>query len=213
MKSWWLGLRFTTRAEEDETHHFNTPYGSRVARRKIGEALHPKREPLEILHQLRRQKGEYHFTAQYQQSPAPFGGGMIKIAWFKRYDEKELARDFDMVVQSWDTANKPGELNDYSVGTTWGVKDKKVYLLNVLRKRLDYPGLKRCVYEQARLFIPTHILIEDRASGTQLIQELQSECLYAVTPYEPKVDKTMRMGSASTMIENGFVSLPHEASW
>lgn len=84
-----------------------------------------------------------------------------------------------MVLQSWDTANKSTELSDFDVCTTWGRTKKKFYLLHVLRKRLDYPDLKRAVREQAARFQPTNILIEDKASGTQLIQELIQEGVMA----------------------------------
>ena len=66
-------------------------------------------------------------------------------------------------MQSWDTANKPGELADYSVCTTFGVKNKHFYLLHVLRKKFGYPDLKRAVLEQSNLFRPNVILIEDKA--------------------------------------------------
>jgi phage terminase large subunit-like protein len=55
-------------------------------------------------------------------------------------------------VQSWDTANKATELSDFSVCTTWGVKDKNVYLVGLLRQRLEYPALKRAVREQQNLY-------------------------------------------------------------
>src|SRR3984893_17786659 len=97
---------------------------------------------------------------------------MVKENWFKRYDPNELPDRFDLIFQSWDTANKPTELSDYSVCTTWGMKENRFYLLHVLRRRMDYPSLKRAVQEQAQAFGPTVILIEDKASGTQLIQEL-----------------------------------------
>ena len=54
--------------------------------------------------------GEYNFAGQYQQSPAPLGGGLVKAEWFKRYRENELPDPFDRIVQSWDTANKATEL-------------------------------------------------------------------------------------------------------
>jgi hypothetical protein len=82
-------------------------------------------------------------------------------------------KNFDQIVQSWDTANKPTKLADYSVCTTFGVKNNHFYLLHVLRKKFGYPDLKRAVIEQSRLFAPSVILIEDKASGTQLIQELR----------------------------------------
>jgi len=60
---------------------------------------------------------------------------------------------------------------------------------------------------------PTNILVEDKASGTQLIQELIRAGVYGVTRYEPRMDKIMRLHSVTSMIENGFVYLPSEAGW
>jgi predicted phage terminase large subunit-like protein len=82
-----------------------------------------------------------------------------------------------------------------------------------LRKRLNYPELKRAVEEQRRAFGASYVLIEDKASGTQLIQELRFACCYGITPYEPKCDKILRMDAASNMIENGFAYLPEAAPW
>jgi predicted phage terminase large subunit-like protein len=78
---------------------------------------------------------------------------------------------------------------------------------------MDYPELKRAVRDQAALFRPSNILIEDKASGTQLIQELIRESVDRVTRYDPTMDKVMRMHSVSSTIENGFVYLPTEADW
>jgi predicted phage terminase large subunit-like protein len=117
------------------------------------------------------------------------------------------------VIQSWDTANKPSELADYSVCTTWGVKGPDFYLLNILRKKLDFPDLKRAVRLQSELFNPTTILIEDKASGTQLIQELIEGGMSKVTRYKPDGDKIMRLHAQTATIENGFVHLPIEAHW
>jgi predicted phage terminase large subunit-like protein len=209
----WTILRFPAIAEQDEVHTIISPYGTEEIRRAAGEALHPEREPLEVLQRIRQQLGEYHFAGQYQQAPAPFGGGMIKIDWFKRYAEIAKPEQFDLIIQSWDTANKATELSDFSVCTTWGLNEKQVYLLHVLRKRLNYPELKRTVIEQARMFDAKHILIEDKASGTQLIQELLHDGVYEVNRYEPKVEKVLRMETASSLIENGFVHLPEKAPW
>ena len=190
-----------------------TPYGTRRFERRAGEALHPDREPLEVLNHLREALGEYNFAAQYQQSPAPLGGGLVKAEWFKTYGAADVPEKFEMIFQSWDSANKPTELSDYSVCTTWGVKEKHVFLLHVFRKRLGYPELKRAVREQALAFSPQTILIEDKASGTQLIQELVSEGMHEIKKYEPSMDKIMRMNSVTTTIENGFAHLPDKAAW
>jgi len=209
----WRVIRFPAICEEDETHVIQTPFGTRCFRRPAGEPLHPEREPLEILHRLREAQGEYNFAGQYQQAPAPLGGGMVKSDWFRTYTEADRPSKFQQIFQSWDTANKPTELSDFSVCTTWGEKDKHLHLLQVFRKRIGYPDLKRAVREQAEAFNPTTILIEDKASGTQLIQELVSEGLHAIKRYEPTMDKVMRMHSVTSTIENGFVHLPDKASW
>jgi predicted phage terminase large subunit-like protein len=141
------------------------------------------------------------------------GGGLVKAEWFKRYGEKERPERFERIVQSWDTANKATELSDFSVCTTWGVRGKNLYLLGLLRQRLEYPALKRAVREQQNLFNATEVLIEDKASGTQLIQELIADGCHGVTRYQPECDKVMRLHAQTAMIENGFVHIPESAPW
>src|ERR1700756_2640467 len=209
----WEVLSFPAIAEADEVHRIETIWGARCFRRRQGEALHPAREPLETLDRIRRTIGEYNFAGQYQQSPAPLGGGLVKAEWFKRYGEKDRPERFDRIVQSWDTANKASELSDFSVCTTWGVKGKELFLLGLFRRRLEYPALKRAVREQQSLFGATEVLIEDKASGTQLIQELIAEGCHGVTRYEPTCDKIMRLHAQTAMIENGFVHIPETAPW
>jgi len=138
---------------------------------------------------------------------------LVKAAWFRNYAPNERPDRFDHVVQSWDTANKATELSDFSVCTTWGIVGKDLYLLHVLRRRMEYPELKRTVCEQCQAFGANVVLIEDKASGTQLTQELVQNGLHAVTRYQPQSDKIMRMHAQTAMIENGFVHLPKEAAW
>src|SRR5216683_1139019 len=209
----WEVLSFPAIAEAEEAHQIETIWGPRCFTRRQGEALHPDREPLETLEHIRRTIGEYNFAGQYQQSPAPLGGGLVKAEWFKRYGANERPESFDRILQSWDTANKATELSDFSVCTTWGIKGKDFYLLNVLRKRLEYPALKRAVREQQSLFNANLVLIEDKASGTQLIQELIADGCHRVTRYKPECDKIMRLHAQTAIIENGFVHLPEAAPW
>jgi predicted phage terminase large subunit-like protein len=209
----WEVLNFPAIAEADEVHQIETIWGARSFRRRVGEALHPDREPIEILDRIRRTIGEYNFAGQYQQSPAPLGGGLVKAEWFKRYAANERPERFDRIVQSWDTANKATELSDFSVCTTWGVRGKDLFLLGVYRRRLEYPALKRAVREQQSLFDASIVLIEDKASGTQLIQELIHDGCHGATRYQPTLDKIMRLHAQTAMIENGFVHIPQTASW
>jgi predicted phage terminase large subunit-like protein len=81
------------------------------------------------------------------------------------------------------------------------------------RERLAYPDLKRAVVEQRIAFNATVILIEDKASGTQLIQELTREGQYGITRYETKMDKIMRMHSVTSIPESDFVHVPEQAPW
>ena len=89
------------------------------------------------------------------------------------------------------------------------------YLLSVFRRRLNYPDLKRAVLEQARQHHADIVLIEDKASGTQLIQDLQFEGLYGVRAYEAPTgtDKILRLYAQTAEFESGRVLLPRSAPW
>ena len=73
---------------------------------------------------------------------------------------------------------------------------------------MEYPELKRAVREQCQAFEASVVLIEDKVSGTQLIQELIADGLHAVTRYQPQADKIMRMHAQTAMIENGLSTSP-----
>ena len=106
---------------------------------------------------------------------------MVKTDWFRFYEPGEEPARFSRIVLSLDSANKATELSDYSVFTVWGVDYKRYYLFDVVRLKLNYPDLKRKVIELTKKYDARTILIEDKASGTQLIQDLKSEHLNGVT--------------------------------
>src|SRR5947207_9545172 len=93
------------------------------------------------------------------------------------------------------------------------VKGKDLFLLHVFRRRLEYPALKRAVRDQQSLFDATVVLIEDKASGTQLIQERIEDGCHGVTRYQPTGDKIMRLHAQTAMIDSGFVHIPETAPW
>jgi predicted phage terminase large subunit-like protein len=208
----WEVLNLPAIAEHDEAYEVESFGEAQILGRKAGDALHPDREPLETLEKLRRQLGTYNFMCQYQQQPMPPEGMMVKPGWFKTFDLNDPPR-FDRIVQSWDTANKVSQLTDYSVCTTWGLWQKRYYLLDVFRQRLEFPDLKRMVKNLAELHHASIVLIEDKASGTQLIQDLRRERLSIVQPCQPDADKIMRMHAQTPTIEGGFVFLPKQAHW
>jgi predicted phage terminase large subunit-like protein len=167
---------------------------------------------------MKRGMGSAIFAAQYQQAPVPPGGNMIDWAWFKWYDPDQISKvKFDKIVISWDTATKATELSDYSVGTVWGVYCGFYFLLDVIRDRLEFPALERKVAEVYNWWhlttgVRPKLLIEDKGSGSALIQNLRYGSIY---PYEvlPVGDKVMRMSAQSATIENGEVFLPTRAPW
>src|SRR5690606_15022760 len=97
---------------------------------------------------------------------------------------------------------------------TWGIEGKKIFLLHVFRKRLNYPDLKRNVIELAQLYNANKVLIEDKASGTQLIDELRGKIFGVIgCKIKPNNDKIMRMHAQTSMFESGHVFLPQNAQW
>jgi predicted phage terminase large subunit-like protein len=211
----WEVLSFSAVAEDDENYRIDHPWGTSGFRRKKGDALQSERESKTTLLEIRRVIGDYNFSSQYQQAPIPVGGAIIKRNWIKFYAPSEIPGRFFCVLQSWDTANKSGELNDFSVCTTWGATLGRYYLLDVFRRRLDYPDLKQAIRREADRHRPSIVLIEDKASGTQLIQDLRAEGVFRVKPYEPPPgsDKVLRLYAQSAEFESGTVLLPRQASW
>jgi len=210
----WEMLSFPAIAEADECYEVRSEGGITTVERKAGEALLPERESLETLGIISRTIGTYAFASQYQQCPMPVGGAMIQSDWLRYYAPGDLPERFSSILHSWDTANKSTELHDFSVCTTWGVWKDRFYLLDVVRKRLQYPNLKRAVVAQAGKYSSSTTLIEDKASGTALIQDLRGDGL-RVKEYLPPTgtDKILRLHAQTIAFESGRVWLPQAAPW
>ena len=214
----WTVLSFPAIAEEAECDAvLDAMYGN--------PAFHPsaRRSPpsgpgggwLNTVGTMRRRIGLYNFSSQYQQRPIPISGNLVKREWLRSYGPDDVPRRFMRVVQSWDTAAKTSELNDYSVCTTWGVERENYYLIDVFRRRLNYPDLKRAIVSHAERFDADKIVIEGKSSGTQLSQDLQNDGVWKVVEYKPPpgADKVMRLHACSDRFESGRVVLPRSAPW
>lgn len=118
-----------------------------------------------------------------------------------------------MTIQSWDTAIKAGQGNDASACATFRQKDGVHYLIDMLVVRLEYPALKRRILTHAEYFKPEVILMEDKASGQSLIQDLRHETHWPILSIQPKGDKVSRLARISPMVEAGQVALPEYAVW
>jgi predicted phage terminase large subunit-like protein len=180
--------------------------------RRVGEVLHAEREPLQVLEQIRSQIGAEMFAAQYQQAPVAADGVGIKQGCVRRYDGLLTRTSASQVIQSWDTASKDGELNDYSACVTLLYHAGRYYLVDVLRGRFDYPTLRARAIALARADRADIILVEDTGVGTALIAELNAANLPAVA-VKPQINKKMRMAIQSGKFENGTILLPRQAPW
>jgi hypothetical protein len=107
----------------------------KVIARRTGEVLHPERESLETLKNVKSEIGSQTFSAHYQQESVPLTGNYIESEWLKYYEQLPVKKPGDRIVQSWDTAYMPGESNDFSVCTTWLKQGAHFYLLHVFRDR------------------------------------------------------------------------------
>lgn len=211
----WTIVNFPAIAKTDERWEYETFLGKHVWIRKEGESLHPERFTIEHLLKIRAEVGEAAWASQWEQDPAPAGGGIVQTKWFQRLpaDKMPKREEFERVIQSWDTANTIAEWSDYSVCTTWGILGGKLYLIHVDRRRMEYPDLKRAVLEQAAAFNATLVLIENCVSGKPLIQELVRGGFSKVMGIDPDRDKEMRMSTQTPIIANGFVFVPEDAHW
>jgi predicted phage terminase large subunit-like protein len=140
-------------------------------------------------------------------------GGVLKPAWFRRYKAIPEPPDAYMVVHSWDTAYKAQDHNDPSCCQVWVITTTGYYLRDVYVARLDYPALRKKVIEFAERDSPHLVLIEDKASGQSLIQELRGFSSVPARAIEPTADKITRALAVSDMIEAGLVHLPYRAPW
>lgn len=183
--------------------------------RLVGDLLNPAREDHPTLEQLRRDLGPVVFSTQYQQEPVTAEGNMIRMEWFGTYDEVPERHRFLKVVQSWDTGMTSSPTSDYSVCTTWGFErdEQKWYLLDVFRKRLDFPDLLRAVIDLRKRYRADRMIMEEAGSGYGIYQELRSKGERWPLMVKPVASKEERFNSCLAEVEAGCFVLPREAPW
>ncbi len=188
-----------------------TSLGWTDPRTEDGELLWPDHIGEKEITELKTQLGSYAAAGQLQQWPAPSEGGIFKREWWRRY---RLAPDFIRKIISWDTAVKTGEENAYTVGTVWGETTTGYYLLDLLRERLAYPELKHAVIDLYGKWRPHVVIVEDKSSGQQILQELNATTKIPVIASKmPDGDKYTRACLVAPIVEAGKVYLPEEAPW
>jgi predicted phage terminase large subunit-like protein len=179
--------------------------------RAVGDPLCVERFGLSDLEGIRKDVGSYTWQALYQQNPIPVQGGLFKRKWWGTYRERP---HFDRIVQFWDCAQKVGITNDYSVCATWGQTHNGYYLIDMWRNKVEAPQLEqaaRNLYEKHR---PSAVVIEDKSSGSSLIQSLKQKTTMPIIAYDPKSrDKEVRASASTPTVEAGKCFLPEHAEW
>lgn len=198
-----------------------TEIGWQDPRTHEGELMFPERFSEDQVAELERTLGSYGAAGQLQQRPAPRGGGIINTAWFDYWTHMPPL-EFRFITA--DTAQKTAEINDYSVLQCWGRSNTgKAILIDQIRGKWEAPEL----IVQARAFWLKHkddirimcqraplrgMFVEDKVSGTGLIQTLRREGI-AILPVQRVKDKISRAYDAAPFIESGNVSLPQDSPW
>ncbi|MDH3581688.1 MAG: phage terminase large subunit [Hyphomicrobiales bacterium] len=212
---------------EGEWHHLDLPAIAQedqdiligpgiIHHRETGDLLHPERESLAVLEEIRREMGSLAFSAQYLQRPVPAEGNLVRRDWIRFVDEVPNRGPGTQIVQSWDVASTTGGNSDWSVCTTWMIVKRQYYLVDVWRGRLEYPNLKRMLIDLAHRHKPDSILIEKAGPGLHLVQELRDNPETGVpVPFgiAPEGGKLVRMEAQCARFEAGQVYLLKDAPW
>ena len=195
-----------------------------------GPALDPVRWPADTMERRRASSVTRVWRSLYQQDPTDVDGNLFREAWWQVYDEvPELVRTAIFV----DAAYKQGVSNDYSVAATWGKGvEGDIFLLDVVRRRVEFPALVAMVHEAADRHADRHpvVVVEDKASGQALVPLLKRVHLDAVTGHvwpalvtvawrhsfkglRATASKLARMEAAAPWAQQGRVWIPASAPW
>jgi len=184
-------------------------------RTKEGELLWPERIDEKTLDNLEKSLGSYAAAGQLQQRPMPKGGGILKSEWWVPWEKTDLP-EIEYVLQSWDTAFSTKEKSSYSARTTWGVFRKNgqinAIVLDMWYDRVTYPELRKIAQESYEEYEPDAVLIEKKASGQSLLQDLRMAGI-PVIPYSPDRDKEARAHASSALLEDGRIYFPFDKKW
>jgi len=182
-----------------------------------GKPLWPEFWTREELEAVKASLSAQRWNAMYQQQPTNDEGAILKREWWRVWP-KDDPPAVNYIIQSYDTAYSKKETADFSVITTWGVfyptedSGANIILLDVKRGRWDFPELKRIAKDEYKYWQPDNVLIEAKATGITLQQELRRMSI-PVTMYSPGgrragTDKIARANSVAPMFEAGMVWAP-----
>jgi predicted phage terminase large subunit-like protein len=153
----------------------------------------------------------HRFQGMYMGRPTPPEGVIWKGEYWQYYEPGSINSRW--VLQSWDTAFKPEERNDYSACTTWAIFPGGYALIDVYKQKVDFPDLEEASILLARKWRPNIILIEDKASGQSLLQVLRRKTRLPILAVKADNDKQNRSWAVVGLAQAGRVWLPKTATW
>lgn len=184
------------------------------------KSIWPEQWTLESLQQTRASMHHimWQWYAQYQQNPTAAEAAIIKRDWIKWWT-REDPPTVDFIVQSFDTALTTKARSDFSVCHTWGVwhneedGTQNVILLNKVKGKYEFPELKKMAHEQFEEWQPDSVIVEAKASGQPLIDEMRRSGIF-VQDFSPGKgqDKIARLNAVADMFASGHVWFP-ETAW
>lgn len=179
-----------------------------------GKSLWPEQWPVDQL--LAKKAGMFpqFWAAQYMQEPTSEEGALVKREWWQVWP-KEKPPPCDIVLHSWDTAHETKTASDPSAVMCWGIffneesENDEIILLDAWQGRKTFPELKRFALEYYQEWEPDMVLIEKKAAGAPLIQELRAIGV-PVQEYTPSrgADKRVRINSVADIFASGKVWRP-----
>lgn len=184
------------------------PKSGDIIEREENDILWPERFPRTELESIKETLGSFVYSAQYQQTPAPIEGGLVKYDWFKFF--REPPGNILRCGWFWDTAIRDKKTSDWSVGVLMAKCENGYYILDIIRKKLLYPQLKTELETAFRGSNAHFAMVEDKSSGHQIVDELAKDVDFAILPFTPIGDKTQRLSLVSSLIEAGKLFLPLE---
>jgi predicted phage terminase large subunit-like protein len=179
------------------------------------KSLWPEQWPLESLKQKKAGLDPQYWNAQYMQNPTSNQAAIISRKLWRIWEGSEPPK-CEYIIQSWDTAFEAKTTADYSACTTWGVfyneeenNTAQVILLDAFKDRMQFPELKQVAYKHYKEWDPDAFLIEKKAAGAPLIQELRNMGI-PVSEFTPSRgnDKIVRVNAIADLFQSGKVWAP-----
>ena len=176
--------------------------------------LWPDFWPLEELLSKKASMDPRYWNAQYMQQPTAEEGALIKREWWQIWD-KDDPPECEYIIMALDAAQEAHNRADYNALTTWGVwfneetNNYNIILLNAIKKRLEFPDLKKLVYEEYKEWQPDSFIVEKKSNGAALYQEMRQTGL-PVSEFTPGKgqDKISRVNAVTDLFSSGIVWAP-----